>query len=66
MYTYMPIHTYIHIPKHTYIYLHTRMHTYIHTYFFLYFADRASQYIYLNINQLDALNFIMRGCIVQF
>ena len=26
--------------------------------FFLYFADRASQYIYLNINQLDALNFI--------
>ena len=28
-------------------------------FFFLYFADRASQYIYLNINQLDALNFIM-------
>ena len=27
--------------------------------FFLYFSDRASQYIYLNINQLDALNFIM-------
>ena len=27
--------------------------------FFLYFADHASQYIYLNINQLDALNFIM-------
>ena len=27
---------------------------------FLYFADRASQYIYLNINHLDALNFIMR------
>jgi len=28
-------------------------------FFFLYFADRASQYIYLfiNINQLDALNF---------
>jgi len=26
---------------------------------FLYFADRASQYIYLNINQLDALNFII-------
>jgi len=26
---------------------------------FLYFADRASQYIYLNINQLEALNFIM-------
>jgi hypothetical protein len=25
----------------------------------LIFADRASQYIYLNINQLDALNFIM-------
>jgi hypothetical protein len=24
-----------------------------------YFADRASQYIYLNINQFDALNFIM-------
>ena len=23
------------------------------------FADHASQYIYLNINQLDALNFIM-------
>ena len=28
-------------------------------FFFLYFADRASQYIYRNINQLDALNFIM-------
>ena len=27
--------------------------------FFLYFSDRASQYIYLNINQLDALNSIM-------
>jgi len=27
--------------------------------FFIYFADRASQYIYLNINQPDALNFIM-------
>ena len=27
--------------------------------FFLYFADRASQYIYLNINQSDVLNFIM-------
>ena len=26
---------------------------------FWYFADRASQYIYLNTNQLDALNFIM-------
>ena len=26
---------------------------------FWYFADRASQYIYLNIKQLDALNFIM-------
>ena len=26
---------------------------------FLYFAERASQYIYLSINQLDALNFIM-------
>ena len=26
---------------------------------FWYFADRASHYIYLNINQLDALNFIM-------
>ena len=30
------------------------------TTFFLYFADRASQYIYLNINRLDALNIIMR------
>jgi len=30
---------------------------------FWYFADRAaSQYIYLNINQLDALNFIMTLC----
>ena len=28
-------------------------------FFFLYFADRAPQYIYLNINQLDALNFIL-------
>ena len=27
--------------------------------FFIYFVGRASQYIYLNINQLDALNFIM-------
>ena len=26
---------------------------------FWYFADRASQYIYLNINKLNALNFIM-------
>ena len=26
---------------------------------YIYFADRTSQYIYLNINQLDALNFIM-------
>ena len=26
---------------------------------FSYFADRASQYIYLITNQLDALNFIM-------
>jgi len=26
---------------------------------FLYFADRAFQYIYLNINQLDGLNLIM-------
>ena len=32
---------------------------YININFFIYFADRASQYIYLNINQLDALNFIM-------
>ena len=31
----------------------------IQFFFFLYFADCASQYIYLNINQLDALNFIM-------
>ena len=30
----------------------------IHKIFYI-FADRASQYIYLNINQLDALNFIM-------
>jgi hypothetical protein len=36
----------------------TRYCTYI-VYKFWYFADRASQYIYLNINQLDALNFIM-------
>ena len=28
-------------------------------YIFLYFADRASQYNYLNIDQLDALNFLM-------
>ena len=28
-------------------------------YIFRYLADRASQYIYLNINQLDALNFII-------
>ena len=28
-------------------------------FFFWYFADRTSQYIYFNINQLDALNFIM-------
>ena len=27
-------------------------------FFFIYFADRASQYIYLNINQPDALNFM--------
>ena len=28
-------------------------------FFLIYFADRASQHICLNINQLDALNFIM-------
>ena len=34
--------------------------TFFYFIFFLfwYFADRASQHIYLNINQLDALNFI--------
>ena len=31
---------------------------YTHPVLFLYFADRASQYIYLNINQLDTLNFM--------
>jgi len=31
----------------------------IYAYLFFYFADRASQYIYHNINHLDALNFIM-------
>ena len=31
----------------------------LYFFFFIYFADRASQYIYLNINQLEALNFIM-------
>ena len=30
---------------------------YVFPAFPLYFADRASQYIYLNINQIDALNF---------
>ena len=33
--------------------------TKLNIYMFLYFADRAFQYIYLNINQFDALNFIM-------
>ena len=33
--------------------LQTRTHK------FWYFADRASQYIYLNINKLDELNFVM-------
>ena len=28
-------------------------------FFFFYFADRASQHIYLNINQIEALNFII-------
>ena len=27
--------------------------------FFIYFAYRVSQYVYFNINQLDALNFII-------
>ena len=27
-------------------------------FFFIYFPDHTSQYIYLNINQLDALNFM--------
>ena len=37
-------------------------------FFFLYFADRASQYIYLNINQLDALNFYNEfiSCLYMF
>ena len=37
--------------------------------FFLYFADRASQYIYLNINQLDALHFFCNefmSCLYMF
>ena len=35
---------------------------------FLYFANRASQYIYLNINQLDALNFYNKfiSCLYMF
>ena len=35
---------------------------------FWYFADRASQYIYLNINQLDALNFYNEfiSCLYMF
>jgi len=33
--------------------------TFLFIFFFLYFADRASPYIYPNINQLDALNCIM-------
>jgi len=36
------------------------IHSFIFSFFlYIYFADRASQYIYLNINQLDALNFMM-------
>ena len=35
---------------------------------YLYFADHASQYIYLNINQLDALNFYNEfiSCLYMF
>ena len=32
---------------------------FFYIYIYIYFADCASQYIYLNIKQLDALNFIM-------
>jgi len=39
--------------------LHVVNRTIPNMYIFLYFPDRASQYTYLNINQLDALNFIM-------
>ena len=40
---------------------------YIYIYIYIYIADRASQYIYLNINQLDARNFIMSlSCLYMF
>ena len=35
------------------------IYIYIYLFIYLYFADLASQYTYLNINQPDALNFIM-------
>ena len=41
-----------------FIFQTTVVNTHTNTHIFLYFADRASQYSYLNINQLDALNFI--------
>ena len=40
------------IHKATFIYIQ-------YIYIYIYIADSASQYIYLNINQLDAQNFIM-------
>ena len=51
-------------------FIYTELHTHTHNgvspmlyfiifFFFIYFPDRASQYIYLNINQRDALNFII-------
>ena len=36
-----------------------QMYFILFIFFYIYFADRASQCIYLNVNQLDALNFIM-------
>ena len=65
------IHTYIHVYVlyiYTYIYIYTHTHINIIVCFFGYFSDRASQYICLNINQLDALNFIMRlfSCLYMF
>ena len=38
-------------------------------YIYIYFADRASQYIYLNINQLDAQNLFYNkfiSCLCMF
>ena len=59
MYTFFWATLYFHLCKEGPAMYFTDSAGHMAVFFLIYFADRASQYIYLNINQLDALNFIM-------